>query len=151
MKNQNPEGGCTPPVLQINNEPEVVLFHRKDFPASIGDETTNPPRIGEYRNILLVYEATGAAYLFNSDGVPTLLTNKDAITRLENLITTETADRETADQLLRDMVDEMGTALQNKQNQLIAGPGILIVGDTISVDPDYINSLIQQAIAQLGQ
>lgn len=151
MKNQNPEGSCTPPVLQINNEPEVVLFHRKDFPASLGDETTNPPQIGEYRNILLVYEATGTAYLFNSDGVPTLLTNKDAVTRLENLISEEAVTRARADELLRIITDEQGLVIQGKQNQLIAGTGISIVGNVISVDADYINSLIQQALAQSGQ
>ena len=151
MKNQNPEGHCTPPVLQINNEPEVVLFHRIDFPASIGDETEYPPQIGQYKNILLVYEATGATYLFNSDGVPTLLTNKDAVTRLERLLAEEAETRSRADELLRTITDELGVAIQGKQNQLTAGTGISIVDDVISVDSTYLNEAIQQAISQLGQ
>lgn len=71
--NKNPEGGCTPPVLQINNPPEVVLFHRRDFPASLGDDVANPPQYGAYKNTLLYYEANGHSYLYDSDGIYTPL------------------------------------------------------------------------------
>lgn len=66
--------GNTPQVLQIENKPEVVLFHRVDVPASMGDDVANPPMQGQYRNILLVYEANNHAYLFNSDGLYTSIT-----------------------------------------------------------------------------
>lgn len=73
--NKNAEGGCTPPVLEIHNPPEVVLFHKVLFPASMGDDVLNPPKdfIGKYKNILLVYEANGHVYLFDSDGLYTPL------------------------------------------------------------------------------
>ncbi len=78
----------TPPVVEINNPSEVVLFHRKDFPASLGDDTTNPPMQGQYRNILLVYEANNHAYLFNSDGIYTEISAMDGVSvtsiRLDN-------------------------------------------------------------------
>lgn len=66
--------GNTPQVLQIENKPEAVLFHRVDVPASMGDDVANPPMQGQYRNILLVYEANNHAYLFNSDGLYTFIT-----------------------------------------------------------------------------
>lgn len=75
--NKSPEGGCTPPVIQINNDPGCVLFHKVVFPASIGDDTTNPPSefIGKYKNVLLVYEANNRSYMFSSDGMYTQLNN----------------------------------------------------------------------------
>lgn len=62
--------GLSPAVLQINNR-ECVLFSKVSVPASMGDETTFPPAPGKYKNTLLYYEATKAAYLYSSDGIPT--------------------------------------------------------------------------------
>lgn len=61
-------------VIEINNPPEIVLFHKVVIPVSLGDETQTPPSIGKYCNVLLVYEANGHAYLYSSDGIPTQLT-----------------------------------------------------------------------------
>lgn len=61
----------TPKVLQIESKEAPVLFHRIDVPSSMGDDISNPPVQGQYKNILVVYEANGHAYLFNSDGVYT--------------------------------------------------------------------------------
>lgn len=61
-------------VVEINNPPSVVLFHKVPFPASMGDETTNPPDTLDLKNVILEYEATGVVYLYSSDGVPTRLT-----------------------------------------------------------------------------
>lgn len=72
-------------VLQIVQGEKPVLFHKTIFPASIGDETTNPPDTLDYKNVLLVYEATGKGYLYSSDGVPTLITEFDDTTVLERL------------------------------------------------------------------
>lgn len=66
-------GECPPKVIQINNPQEPILFHRVDIPAVIGDDETYPPKVGLYRNVLTVYEANGHAYMYSSDGVPTLI------------------------------------------------------------------------------
>ena len=65
----------TPKVLEIHNHECPVLFHRVVVPAAIGDDETNPPRNGQYRNVLLVYEANGHVYLFSSDGIPTFISD----------------------------------------------------------------------------
>lgn len=65
----------TPKVLEIHNHECPVLFHRVIVPAAIGDDETNPPRNGQYRNVLLVYEANGHVYLFSSDGIPTFISD----------------------------------------------------------------------------
>ena len=65
----------TPKVLEIHNHECPVLFHKVVVPAAIGDDGTNPPRNGQYRNVLLVYEANGHVYLFSSDGIPTFISD----------------------------------------------------------------------------
>lgn len=65
----------SPAVLQINNQDCPTVFHRVTFPAAMGDDETNPPRNGQYRNVLLVYEANGHVYMFSSDGIPTLISD----------------------------------------------------------------------------
>ncbi len=65
----------TPKVLEIHNHECPVLFHRVIVPAAMGDDETNPPRNGQYRNVLLVYEANGHVYLFSSDGIPTFISD----------------------------------------------------------------------------
>ena len=73
----NGECGCkSPKVLQINNPAEYITFRKVLIPASVGDETTNPPKNGAFSNVLLVYEATGAAFLYSSDGIYTQLPQK---------------------------------------------------------------------------
>lgn len=61
--------GFSPAVLQINNR-ECVLFSKVSVPASMGDETTFPPEIGKYKNVVLYYEATKASFLYTSEGMP---------------------------------------------------------------------------------
>lgn len=65
----------SPAVLQINNHDCPTVFHKVTFPAAMGDDETNPPRNGQYRNVLLVYEANGHVYMFSSDGIPTLISD----------------------------------------------------------------------------
>lgn len=65
---------CLPPkVVPVEVDGCPILFRKVEIPASVGDETTNPPEPGLYRNVLLYYEATGNTYLFSSDGMPTKL------------------------------------------------------------------------------
>lgn len=71
--NHEEKCGISPAVLEINNS-ECTLFHKTIIPASMGDETTIPPIPGKYKNELVFYEATKAAYLYSSDGIPTLIT-----------------------------------------------------------------------------
>lgn len=66
----------SPSVLEIQNKDCPTLFHKVLVPASMGDEETNPPQNGQYRNTLLVYEATGSAFLFSSDGIYTFLAER---------------------------------------------------------------------------
>ena len=63
------------------------------IPASMGDDTTVPPVIGKYHNVLLNYEANNKSYLYSSDGIPTLLTgtctcHKNLVVHLPNGMTT---------------------------------------------------------------
>lgn len=73
-----------PTVIEINNDAEPVLFYRTDIPASMGDDTTFPPKNGAYRNMLVVYEANNHAYLYNSAGIPTRLRGENDFNELNN-------------------------------------------------------------------
>lgn len=75
--------GISPAVLQITNPSECVLFHKVTITSAMGNEVTIPPSTGLYKNTLLYYEATGNAYFYSSDGVPTLITYTDYL-RLSN-------------------------------------------------------------------
>lgn len=64
--------------LTILNPPEYVMFSKVTIPAALGDETTVPPEVGKYRNVILFYEATETTYIYSSDGIPTRLTSASA-------------------------------------------------------------------------
>ena len=67
---------CNPPkALEIKCPGEVILFRKVSLPASIGDDTTYPPRPGLYRNVLLQYEANNHVYMFDSGGMPTFISD----------------------------------------------------------------------------
>lgn len=73
------EGNCfclPPKVVPVEVDGCPILFRKVEIPASAGDETTDPPVAGKYRNVLLVYEATGSTYLYSSDGIPTQMPAK---------------------------------------------------------------------------
>lgn len=63
-----------------------LIFKKTVIPAIVGNDDVTPPENGAFCNMLVVYEATGNAYLYSSDGVPTLLSTTD-YTRLNNLPT----------------------------------------------------------------
>ena len=94
----------TPKVVEIKCPGRVVLFHQVNIPAEMGDETTNPPQIGEYRNVLLVYEATGATFLYSSDGTFVRIANRDELIRL---IEAEAETRQEADEDLQEQIDDI--------------------------------------------
>lgn len=99
-----------PKVIQINNPSYPILFHRVDVPASVGDDKTFPPENGLYKNVLLVYEANNNAYLYSSDGIPTLLTSDVA-----SALTGRVEKLETG---LADEIINRGNADTNLQNQI---------------------------------
>lgn len=63
----------TKAVIEINNREKITLLRKVVIPTSLGDETTIPPAVGEYRNVILVYEASKRVYIYSSDGIPTLV------------------------------------------------------------------------------
>ena len=65
----------TKAVIEIDNPEQITLMRRVTIPASMGDDTTVPPVVGKYHNVLLYYEANHKSYLYSSDGIPTLLAN----------------------------------------------------------------------------
>lgn len=74
-KPKNTAKDFTKAVIEINNPEQIVLFRKVVIPTSMGDDTVVLPAIGKYHNVLLVYEANNHAYLYSSDGIPTLLTS----------------------------------------------------------------------------
>lgn len=119
---QKPKGGgksFTKAVVEINNPSKITLLRKVVIPASLGDETTIPPAIGEYHNVVLYYEASKAVYLYSSDGIPTLITTdireiEEAIEKLQEDLAQETEDREDADSELADSIDEVASDLANE-------------------------------------
>lgn len=77
MKKCNCEEGkySSPPVVEIHNNECPVLFHKVLVPAAMGDDIDNPPKNGQYRNVLLQYEANGHVYMYSSDGVVTYISD----------------------------------------------------------------------------
>lgn len=67
--------GSTPSVLQINNVECPVLFHTIKVPASSGTPDTNPPMYGDHHNTRIIYESDNSSYLYDSDGIPQMLSD----------------------------------------------------------------------------
>lgn len=65
----------TKAVIEIDNPEQTTLMRKVTIPASMGDDTTVPPVVGKYHNVLLYYEANQKSYLYSSDGIPTQLVN----------------------------------------------------------------------------
>lgn len=65
----------TKAVIEIDNPEQITLMRKVVIPASMGDDTTVPPTVGKYHNVLLYYEANSKSYLYSSDGIPTQLVN----------------------------------------------------------------------------
>ena len=65
----------TKAVIEIDNPEQITLMRKVVIPASMGDDTTVPPVVGKYKNVLLFYEANSKSYLYSSDGIPTQLVN----------------------------------------------------------------------------
>lgn len=118
-------------VLQIINEGEPVLFHSTTLPASVGTPETVPPESLPYKNVLLTYESDQSKYLYNSDGIPTLLTKGDwqalservtvvesSFEELQNALSEETNAREQADAQLNVKLEEETEAREAADEKL---------------------------------
>lgn len=109
----------TKAVVEINNPSKITLLRKIVIPASLGDETTIPPVVGKYCNVVLYYEASKAVYLYSSDGIPTLLTADVAeiekvIEELQGDLAQEIEDRENADDELDDKIDKVISDLEDE-------------------------------------
>ena len=58
-------------------KPNCIFFKKAEIPAVVANDDITPPQNGDFCNMLVVYQATGNAYLFASDGIPTLLSSND--------------------------------------------------------------------------
>lgn len=66
-------GRNTPPVIQLDSKECPVLFHTVNITAEQGDKDTLPPTYGAYKNTRVYYEANRMSYLYDSDGIPQIL------------------------------------------------------------------------------
>ena len=116
--------GCkSPAVLQINNPPEYITFHKVSIPAAMGDSTTNPPKIGAYRNALVYYEADHTSWMYSTDGIPTKLTN--GLTNYEDAINLPQINGHT-------LLGNQSSSDLGLQGELTAGSNIQIDNNVIS-------------------
>lgn len=110
-------------VIEIDNPEQITLMRKVTIPASMGDDTTVPPAVGKYHNVLLYYEANQKSYLYSSDGIPTQLTNGitdyEAATNLPQINSHTLIGDKTGDQL-------------GLQDKLTAGDNITIENNVIS-------------------
>lgn len=99
------------------HEPNALIFRKIVIPASVADDSVNPPKNGDYCNALVVYEATGNAYLFSSDGTWVMLSANSV--EMMKALDREISEREEADteiwneietiEAASDVVDVVGT------------------------------------------
>ena len=105
------------------HEPNALIFRKIVIPASVADDSVNPPKNGDYCNALVVYEATGNAYLFSSDGTWVMLSANSV--EMMKALDREISDREEADteiwneietiEAASDVVDVVGTYAELQQ------------------------------------
>lgn len=89
-------------AVVIKNATEYVNFRKVLVPASVRSDETDPPKPGEFCNVLLVFEATGNVYLYSSDKIPTFISSDLDVLKeyTRKLVETEATARETADEEL---------------------------------------------------
>ena len=116
----------TPPVLEVHSKECPVLFHTVNIPASVGTVETLPPTPGAYRNARVTYEADQESYLYDSDGIPQLLSNGGG-----GAGAVESVNGRTGAVVL--VAEDVGA-----QPTLTAGTGITISDNTINVDTTTI-------------
>lgn len=123
---ENTAKDFTKAVIEIDNPETLVLFRKVVIPTSMGDETEVPAAVGKYHNVLLVYEINNHAYLYSSDGIPTLLTSEIAqeieekIDTVAGNLSVEITNRQNADTAIEQNVTTLSNNLSaevtNRQN-----------------------------------
>ena len=116
----------TKAVIEINNPGQITLIRRVVIPATMGDDTTVPPVVGKYHNVLLYYEANHKSYLYSSDGIPTLLVN--GVTDYEQAVNLPQINGVT-------LIGDKSAVQLRLQDKLTAG-------DNISIDDDNVISAV---------
>lgn len=119
-----------------------VIFNRTMIDSARGDETgPEAPYKGKFRNTLVVYEATGAIYLFSSDGNFTFLgygfsqiTHEEVERLISIAIGAEAILREEADDRLDGKIDgvayDLGGEITARQDADIALSGRIDSADS---------------------
>lgn len=107
---------------------EPTLFHKVERPASLGDDTATPPEDLDYKNVLLVYQANGHAYLYSSDGVPTFISYtksdadisllEEALHELQANLANEVLERSEADEKFAQELQDYAANVANLQTEL---------------------------------
>ena len=97
------------------------IFRKVVIPASVDDDSKNPPKNGAYHNAIVYYEATENAYIYSSDGIPTKVSAdlSDVRAMIAKAVGDEAEIRSNADQEIwteietieaaSDVVDVVGT------------------------------------------
>lgn len=131
----------TPPVLEVHSKECPVLFHTVVIPASAGDPTTMPPEPGMYRNVRLTYEATGDAYLFDSDGIPQLLANIGPVAQVTS-VNGQTGDvvLDAADVNAQAPLTAGANISIDANNEISATDTTYTAGTNITIDSDNVIS-----------
>lgn len=104
-KPKNDAKDFTKVVVENINPEEIVMLRKVVVPASMGDDTTNPPKAGKYHNVILYYEANDNIYIYSSDGIPTLVTAN--VEKLKAALNKEISDREAADAAIEEEIEEL--------------------------------------------
>lgn len=152
----------TPPVLQINSKECPVLFHTVNIPAAAGDVNSIPPTAGDYKNTRVYYEANRMSYLYDSDGIPQILSGTglpevtsvnsmagDVVITLESLggasttaLEDEASAREDADDALSDDLDELsGTVADNTA----------AIAEKADADDVYTKAEVDDIVEHIGE
>ena len=118
-KPKNDSPSFTKATVEILNPKELALFRKVTVPASMGDDTDNPPRVGKYCNVILYYEANNQAYIYSSDGIPTRIT-EDLTPILNKLKELDDEDKKIWEEIEEiemssDVVDIVGTYAELQQ------------------------------------
>ena len=104
-KPKNDARDFTKVVVENINPEEIVMFRKVTVPASMGDDTANPPKVGKYHNVILYYEANDNIYIYSSDGIPTLVTAN--VDKLKAALNKEILDREAGDAALEQEIEDL--------------------------------------------
>lgn len=103
------------------------IFRKVVIPASVDDDSKNPPKNGAYHNAIVYYEATENAYIYSSDGIPTKVSASlsDVSAMIAKAVGDEAEIRSNADQEIwteietieasSDVVDVVGTYAELQQ------------------------------------